>query len=357
MAETHYPWEDTMGEPFVVPENPLYDATGIKRPTTNTPAHAAMFNEIFQRFITNTAAVKAIADSKAGTDIATAARNGLLSKEDKAKFDAAVESIASLGAIFGKGAAGGDLQGNYPNPTINPEKLAGIKPAFTQSGSRANITSGDSLAVALGKISKMYADLKNVAWSGSYADLSAKPSSFPPSSHTHDDRYYTESEMNTKLNAKANANHAHTAAQVGAAAASHTHPSTQITGLPVFASGTYTPVMNDAYNRHFSNPGRSGSWYRIGNIVMYEFSLQLVRTNQNSDQNMYCSTPFSGYAFGSVVLRAPTADVTFKKNWLLQSATKDGSLWMLKHGGTFAYARDMSTGADDWYYGRGVILL
>ena len=29
------------------------------------------------------------------------------------------------------------------------------------------------------------------------------------SSHTHDDRYYTESEMNTKLNGKANSSHTH----------------------------------------------------------------------------------------------------------------------------------------------------
>ena len=28
-------------------------------------------------------------------------------------------------------------------------------------------------------------------------------------SHTHDDRYYTESEMNTKLNGKANSSHTH----------------------------------------------------------------------------------------------------------------------------------------------------
>lgn len=32
---------------------------------------------------------------------------------------------------------------------------------------------------------------------------------FAESSHTHDDRYYTESEMNTKLNGKANSSHTH----------------------------------------------------------------------------------------------------------------------------------------------------
>ncbi len=34
-------------------------------------------------------------------------------------------------------------------------------------------------------------------------------------SHTHDDRYYTETEMNTKLAGKANSSHTHTKDQVG----------------------------------------------------------------------------------------------------------------------------------------------
>jgi hypothetical protein len=50
----------------------------------------------------------------------------------------------------------------------------------------------------------------SVAWS----DISNKPSTYVPSSHTHDDRYYTASEINTKLNAKANSSHTHTKAQI-----------------------------------------------------------------------------------------------------------------------------------------------
>lgn len=43
----------------------------------------------------------------------------------------------------------------------------------------------------------------NPSNSVSWNNISGKPSTYAPSSHTHDDRYYTESEMNTKLNAKA----------------------------------------------------------------------------------------------------------------------------------------------------------
>lgn len=47
--------------------------------------------------------------------------------------------------------------------------------AFTQASSRANLTTGEKLSVSLGKIKKFFADLKTVAFSGSYADLSNKP--------------------------------------------------------------------------------------------------------------------------------------------------------------------------------------
>ena len=46
---------------------------------------------------------------------------------------------------------------------------------FSQASSRANIASGEKFSVILGKISKFFADLKTVAFSGSYSDLSNKP--------------------------------------------------------------------------------------------------------------------------------------------------------------------------------------
>lgn len=49
------------------------------------------------------------------------------------------------------------------------------KVTFTQSTSRVNLTNGDTLKTAFGKLSKWFVDLKAVAFSGSYNDLSNKP--------------------------------------------------------------------------------------------------------------------------------------------------------------------------------------
>lgn len=51
----------------------------------------------------------------------------------------------------------------------------------------------------------------SVPWSG----VTGKPSTYTPSSHTHDDRYYTESEIDSKLSGKANSSHTHTKSEVG----------------------------------------------------------------------------------------------------------------------------------------------
>lgn len=53
--------------------------------------------------------------------------------------------------------------------------VAATVAAFSQSGSRTNIVSGETLAVIFGKLMKWFADLSAVAFSGSYSDLSNKP--------------------------------------------------------------------------------------------------------------------------------------------------------------------------------------
>lgn len=52
---------------------------------------------------------------------------------------------------------------------------------FTEASSRANIVSGENQTTLFGKIMKWFSDLKAIAFSGSYNDLSDTPSSLPPS--------------------------------------------------------------------------------------------------------------------------------------------------------------------------------
>lgn len=52
---------------------------------------------------------------------------------------------------------------------------------FTESSTRANIVSGENQTTLFGKIMKWFSDLKAIAFSGSYNDLSNTPSSLPPS--------------------------------------------------------------------------------------------------------------------------------------------------------------------------------
>lgn len=60
--------------------------------------------------------------------------------------------------------------GNVPNVTTNNQT-----PTFTVATARENIKSGETIATLFGKIMKFFADLKTVAFTGSYTDLSNKP--------------------------------------------------------------------------------------------------------------------------------------------------------------------------------------
>lgn len=89
--------------------------------------------------------------------------------------------------------------GNVPNVSTNDQT-----PTFTQASTRENIASGEKLSIILGKMMKWFSDLKLVAFSGNYNDLSNKPT-IPSnvSELTNDsgylssipDIYVTESEM------------------------------------------------------------------------------------------------------------------------------------------------------------------
>ena len=77
------------------------------------------------------------------------------------------------------------------NITISGEPTEYLKGAAV-SGNTLTLTKKDNSTV-------VFTPNENVDW----ANVDNKPKTFPPSAHNHDDRYYTESEVDTKLAAKA----------------------------------------------------------------------------------------------------------------------------------------------------------
>lgn len=123
------------------------------------------------------------------------------------------------------------------NTTYNLTKSGNTITLRGSDGSTFNVTDsntvyGNATASAAGlmsaadkaKLDRVSADLNHVAVDAELSTTSTNPvqnkvikSALDGKSntgHTHDDRYYTESEINTKLNAKANSSHTHTKAQI-----------------------------------------------------------------------------------------------------------------------------------------------
>lgn len=70
--------------------------------------------------------------------------------------------------------------------------ISNAKPTFTEASQRQNIESGETLSTILGKIKKFFTDLKSVAFTGSYNDLSDKPNIPTNTSElTNDSRFLT----------------------------------------------------------------------------------------------------------------------------------------------------------------------
>jgi len=103
--------------------------------------------------------------------------------------------------------------------------------------------------------------------------LSSKQASgsYAPLVHTHDDRYYTENETDTLLNGKANSTHTHAISDVtnlqttlnGKASTSHTHAISEVTNLQTElngkASSTHSHAIADVTNLQTTLNGKSNT--------------------------------------------------------------------------------------------------
>lgn len=111
---------------------------------------------------------------------ASSSANGFLSKEDKSKLD-------GIATEANKTVVDSSLSSSSTNPVQN-------KVVNSALSGKANSSHSHSIS----NITNLQSALDSKSETG----------------HTHDDRYYTETEMNTKLNGKANSSHTHTASQI-----------------------------------------------------------------------------------------------------------------------------------------------
>ena len=94
--------------------------------------------------------------------------------------------------------------------------------------------------------------------------MALKGTKFNPTSHTHDDRYYTESEMDTKLSGKANASHTHSKSQITDFPASLKNPTSISIKLNGGTATTYDGSTAKSINITPSSIGAAASNHTHG---------------------------------------------------------------------------------------------
>lgn len=106
---------------------------------------------------------------------------------------------------------------NKPVSTAQKTAIADAKKAGTDAQTNLNSHITDTIKHITATERTTWNGKANASHTHSKDQITGFPTSMPPTSHTHDDRYYTESEINNLLGGKANSSHTHSASEVGAA--------------------------------------------------------------------------------------------------------------------------------------------
>ena len=175
--------------------------------------------------------------------------------EYKTKLDG-IESGAQKNTVTG---IKGNSESAYRTGNVNltPANIGALEPSgdasnikvsFTQSSGRVNLTSGENLKTSFGKLSKWYADLKAVAFSGSYNDLSNKPTTLKnPKSLTIQQNGGSQTEYDGSTALTVNI----TKAGIGLGNVENKSSATirgELTSSNVTAALGYTPINSSATN-------------------------------------------------------------------------------------------------------------
>ena len=173
-------------------------------------------------------------------------------------------------------AAGLNYDDRYYTEAEIDQKLQGL-PTAGHKHTKSDITDFPALGTAAAKNAGDFAAASHTHDDRYYteSEMNTKLNGKANASHTHDDRYYTESEMNTKLNGKANASHTHddryyTESEMntklnGKANSSHTHNYAGSSS----AGGTANSVNGLTFAAQTTDPGAGSSLATNKVLIVY----------------------------------------------------------------------------------------
>lgn len=96
----------------------------------------------------------------------------------------AATARTNLGITPANIGAATSAQGSKADSALQPAgDGSNLTAAFTQATTRENLTTGEKLSAIFGKLMKWFADLKTVAFTGAYSDLTGAPTSMTPTAH------------------------------------------------------------------------------------------------------------------------------------------------------------------------------
>ena len=112
--------------------------------------------------------------------------------------------------------------------------------SFTQAAARTNIATGEKASTLFGKVAKWFADLKTVAFTGAYSDLTGAPSKV--SQFTNDSGYQTADQVESAIIAKGY----QTSAQVDSAITAKGYQTSAQVDSAITAKGYQTAAQVEA---------------------------------------------------------------------------------------------------------------
>lgn len=133
-----------------------------------------------------------------------------------------------------------DFPTSMPASDVSAWAKAPTKPSYTKE--EVGLGNVDNTADSAKSVK--YATSAGSAGAVAWANVSGKPDTFAPSAHNHNDLYYTEAEVDSKLSGKAAASHKHGAADITSVNASAINGVIAAANLPSFVDDVIEGYLN-----------------------------------------------------------------------------------------------------------------